>query len=74
MNTSQGAPDGSFRTVSAECEHGTCHLVQRRISLEASPATVGTALVRFKRSGEYQLSIGYAGVLFPPVLMTIIID
>lgn len=44
------------------------------ISFDASAGTVGSKLVRFKEKGEYQLNIGYAGVLFPPIAVTIVID
>ena len=66
VETLPQVPTSSEEVVSRDAVPG--------ISFEASAGTVGSRLVRFKDKGEYQLNIGYAGVLFPPVAMIIIID
>jgi hypothetical protein len=44
------------------------------IQISAGPGRIGTALVRFKEEGTYDIGVGYTGVLFPPDFVTITVE
>jgi hypothetical protein len=46
---------------------GVAYSIEPGITIDAQPHQAETALVRFKKEGEYALAIGTPGVWFPPL-------